>query len=309
MASIFDDIKYSWHKGDITLRLIFINVGVFLALTLLGIFGFFFQSPVKEAVIPWLAGTASPEGMLYKPWTLITYMFMHIGLFHLLGNMIVLYFSGRIFADLLNARRMIAVYFLGGIAGFLAYFAAYNLFPVFAGSKSIIYGASASVIAILVAIATYTPNLELRLILLGNVKLKYIAIFFVLLDILFLDGSNSGVHIAHLGGAALGYGYSTALKQGSDWSKGFWSVVGFFRELIKPSPKMKVSKGSQKAARQGSGSSAARSGASGGSSPSARKKAKEEQEKIDAILDKISQSGYDSLTKSEKEFLFKASKK
>lgn len=298
MASIIDDIKYAWHRGDITLRFVFANIAVFLALTLLRIFGFFFQSDILGAVLPWVAGTASPGGMLVKPWTLLSYMFVHIGLFHILGNMIILYFAGRIFADLLNARRFIAVYFMGGIAGFAVFFAAFNLFPVFKGSESIIYGASASVIAILAAVATYTPNLELRLILLGNVKLKWIAIFFVAIDIIFLDSTNSGGHIAHLGGAAFGYLYSTSLKNGNDWANPFWSVADFFGDLIAPKSKMKVA--SSKGA--GTAQRASRTAPT-------TKKGKEDQEKIDSILDKISQSGYDSLSKEEKEFLFKASKK
>lgn len=300
MATFLDDIKLAWHRGDATIRLVFANVAVFLAIKLTGIFGFFFEATPVPALMPWIAGTADPMGMLWKPWTLITYMFVHVGLFHLLGNMIILYFSGRIFNDLLTSRRLIAVYFLGGIAGFLAYFAAYNIFPVFQGSRSIIFGASASVIAILVAIATYTPNLELRLILFGNVKLKYIAIFFVVIDVLFLDRSNSGGHIAHLGGAAFGYFYSLSLKKGDDWSGLFWSVADFFRDLVAPRSKMKVAS---------SGGSRQTSTKSARSGSKTTKKAAEDQEKIDAILDKISQSGYDSLTKAEKEFLFKASNK
>jgi len=310
MASIAEDIKLAWAKGDITIRLVFINLGVFLGLTLVRIMGFFMQSPYLDTVMRWVSGTASPEGMLVKPWTLITYMFVHLGLFHLLGNMIILYFSGRIFEDLLNGRRLLAVYFMGGIAGFLFYFAAYNLFPVFAGmQQGTIHGASAAVIAILVAIATYSPNLEVRLILLGNVKLKWIAVFFVALDILFLDGANSGGRLAHLGGAAFGYAYSTALKNGNDWSRYFWAVTNFFGDLIRPRPKMKV------AASKGSERKPGRSGASvgsntpGGKESAKAKASREEQEKIDAILDKISRSGYDSLSKAEKEFLFKASKK
>jgi membrane associated rhomboid family serine protease len=264
------------------------------------VFGFFFQTELVGKVLPWLAGTASPGSMLLKPWTLISYMFVHVGLFHLLGNMLILYFAGRIFSDLLNAKRFTAVYFMGGIAGFLAYFAAFNLFPVFSGAQGLIYGASASVIAILVALATYMPNMEVRLILIGNVKLKWIAVFFVALDIAFLDSTNSGGHIAHLGGAAFGYLFSLSLKNGQDWSKYFWGVVNFFGELIKPKPKMKVAGQAPRTAQQGSNTATA---------PYRREKGSAEQEKIDAILDKISRSGYDSLTKAEKEFLFKASKK
>ncbi len=275
-------------------RLLVINVAVFLALTLVRIAGFLFNNPVLGDVMPWISGSSSWKVMLYRPWSLFTYMFVHESLGHIFFNLLLFYFSARIFEDLLNGKRLLAVYIMGGIAGFLLYFLAFNIFPVFSGSNSIIYGASASVIAVLVAIATYTPDLELRLILIGNVKLKYIAIFFVALDILFLDGGNTGGRLAHLGGAAYGYWYSVSLKKGNDWSKGFYSFTGFFKDLVKPSPKMKV--------------------ASKNANPKPKAAAKsapdrENEKKVDSILDKISHSGYDSLTKAEKEFLFNASKK
>jgi membrane associated rhomboid family serine protease len=295
MSSILKDLKYAYHTGNIVTRFIFFNVAVFVALTLVRIFGFFYKSNFMASIIPWISGSSDPETMLYRPWTIITYMFVHEGFMHILFNMILLYFAGRLFADLLDEKRFIAVYFLGGIAGFLLYFAAYNIFPVFEGGKSLIYGASASVIAILVAIATYTPQMELRLVLIGNVKLMYIAIFFVALDILFLDGGNTGGRLAHLGGAAFGYLYSTALKRGNDWSKYFFAVTGFFRDLVKTKPKMKVA----------SKNTTYRTPSQAASAP----KDKAHEVKIDAILDKISRSGYESLSKEEKEYLFNASKK
>lgn len=301
MASVLDDLKLAYRFGSIVTRLLFINAGVFLALTLIRIFGFFYQTPLLPHVMPWIAGSSGWERMLYRPWTLITYMFVHEGLFHLFFNMILLYVAGRIFENLLNGKRLLAVYFLGGIAGFVLYFAAYNIFPVFsAHTGSLIYGASASIMAILVAIATYQPNIELRLILIGNVKLKYIAIFFVAIDVLFLDGGNTGGRIAHLGGAIFGFLYARQLQKGNDWSKGFFVVTDFFGQLINPKPKMKVA------------SSRARTGGASKTSntpPSPSKQDRDHQKKIDSILDKISQSGYDSLTKAEKEYLFNASKK
>lgn len=298
MAGFFDDMKYQYRTASITMRFIYVNVAVFVALTLMRIGGFLFQADgIVSRVIPWIAGSSTPEEMLYRPWTLITYMFVHVGFFHLLFNMILLFFAGRIFADLLNEKRFVTVYFLGGIAGFLLYFFSYNYFPVFAQTRSVIYGASASIMAILVALATYTPNMELRLVLIGNVKLKYIAIFFVALDVLFLDGGNTGGRMAHLGGAIFGYAYSASLKKGNDWSKGFYVVINFFRDLIKPSPRMKVA---SKRKKKGYRSQYYES-------PSKQDKA--HQQKVDAILDKISKSGYDSLTKAEKEYLFNASKK
>lgn len=299
MASIFDDLKYSYRSGNMVTRFIFLNVGVFVALSIIRVFGFFYQTELLAEIIPWIAGSSSPERMLFRPWTAITYMFVHEGLWHLLVNMIMLWFSGRLFGDLLNDKRFVSVYFLGGIAGFLLYFAAYNVFPVFSGTTSTIIGASASVIAVLVAIATYAPDMVVRLILLGNVKLKYIAIFLVALDILFLDGGNTGGRLAHLGGAFYGFFYARSLQKGNDWSNGFYSVVNFFRDLVKPRPKMKVASSTKgKSKNFGSASS----------STSARDRSAE-QRKIDEILDKISRSGYDSLTKEEKEFLFNASKK
>jgi len=280
-------------------RLIFINAGVFVALSLVRVFGFFYQSNFLGSVLPWIAGTSSWETMLFRPWTIITYMFVQEGVWHLFFNMVMLWFSGRLFGDLLGDKRMLAVYFYGGIAGFLLYFLAYNLFPVFSGSDSIIIGASASVIAILVGIATYSPSMVVRLVLIGNVQLKWIAIFFVAADVLFLDGGNSGGRLAHLGGAALGFAYARNLQQGRDWANGFNAFADSFYDLFKKKPKMRVASSRNNKT----------------SSTSSFSKAKKEtdsstdQKKIDEILDKISQSGYDSLTKAEKEFLFNASNK
>lgn len=297
MPNFIDQLKYNYRTGTMVTRLLFVNIGVFAVLKLIHIFSFFFRAEWLKVVMPWISGTSDWQTMLYRPWTIITYMFVHEGVMHILFNLLVFYFAGRIFENLLNGKRLLGVYFLGGIAGFLFYFAAYNLLPVFSGTQSIIFGASASIIAILVAIATYMPDLEVRLILIGNVELKYIAIFFVALDILFIDGGNSGGRIAHLGGALFGFLYSMNLKKGNDWTNGFYAVTNFFSDLIKPRPKMKVaskSKGTKAKAYANKKDDA---------------EAKKHTQKIDSILDKISRSGYDSLTKSEKEYLFNSSKK
>ncbi|MCH2213658.1 MAG: rhomboid family intramembrane serine protease [Flavobacteriales bacterium] len=299
MASIIDDLKRSYQSGNMVTRLIFINVGVFVALSLLRVFGFFYQSEVLSSFIPWIAGTSNWETMLFRPWTIVSYMFVHEGLWHLFFNMIMLWFSGRLFGDLLGDKRMVAVYIYGGIAGFLLYFFAYNLFPVFSGSNSIIIGASASVIAILVAIATYSPNMVIRLVLIGNIQLKWIAIFFVALDVLFLDGGNSGGRLAHLGGALLGFSYAKSLQGGKDWATGFNSFADSFVDLFKRKPKMRVAS-SKRPSKKSKGPFSSEKKKSSGTA---------EQKKIDEILDKISQSGYDSLSKAEKEYLFNASNK
>lgn len=297
MARFIDQLKYTYRTGTMVTRLLFVNIGVFAVLTLVRIFGFFYRAPWLDQVVPWIAASSNPERMLHRPWTLITYMFVHTTVFHILFNLLLLYYAGRVFENLLNGKRLVAVYFLGGIAGFLFYFAAFNIFPVFSGIDSTIIGASASIIAVLAAIATYSPNMEWRLLLIGNVKLKYIAIFFVALDVLFIDGGNSGGRLAHLGGAVFGFLYSVSLKKGNDWANGFYAVTNFFRELIKPRPKMKVASRSKgyKAQHYTPDNKSAED--------------KKHAQKIDAILDKISRSGYDSLTKAEKEFLFNASKR
>lgn len=295
MASILDDLKHTFKNGTVVTRFIFINVAVFLALTLIRIAGFLYQSDFLSPILPWISGSSSPEHMLYRPWTLITYMFVQEGFWHMFMNMILLLFAGRLFATYLNEKRFIAVYFMGGIAGFLFYFTGYNVFPVFDASSSIIYGASASVMAVLVAVATYTPNLELRLALIGGIKLKYIAIFFVVIDVLFFDASNTGGRLAHLGGATFGFLYSLSFKKGNDWSKLFYGFTGFFQALFKPKSKLKVASKTKGYQAQYYDKNS--------------KSKKEHQKDIDIILDKISRSGYDSLSKEEKETLFKASNK
>ena len=294
--NFFDEIKNSFKSGNTLTKFIGINIAVFIVVNLIGLIYFLFSIPPEARfnLVNWLAVPADWRRLLLQPWTLVTYMFLHEGFFHLLSNLIMLYFGGQLFIEYLGSSRFSATYFLGGIAGALLYILVFNLFPAFSSIApfSIALGASASVLAVFVAIATYLPNFSVNLLLFGPVRLKYIAMVLVLLDLLSIDKGNAGGHIAHLGGALYGYFAMRQLKNGNDLSKFFNKGIQAIGSIFKRNqrPKMKVSHKVPK----------------DDLAYNAQKKSK--QERIDHILDKISQSGYDSLSKDEKEELFKMSK-
>src|SRR5690606_4078529 len=277
-----------WHKafrsGNPLFLFIGINILVFVGLGLLSLVSVlgFLDIPVIDYVMPWLQLPASVSGWLHKPWTLATYMFTQQGLFHVLFNMLWLFWLGIIFLDFLKKRQFTFVYLAGGIVGGLLYLLAYNLVPVFRADafRTVMIGSSASVSAVVFATATLLPDYTIRLLFFGNVKLKYLALVFIALDILAVGGLNAGGSIAHIGGALLGFVYIKRLQSGQDWSR----MLG--RERKKR--KLRVVRNDAPAAKE--------------------EPLVPNQEVIDRILDKISQSGYESLTKAEKEALFKASK-
>ena len=288
MAGIIDELKDSFRSGDMLTRLIYINVGVFLLVNILMVFGFFANS--DWSIVSWFTVPAAPGRLITQPWGLITYMFLHEGFFHLLFNMVWLYFGGKIFLEYLNPKKLLSVYLLGGLAGAALYILAYNLFPVFSNelAYSQALGASAAVLAILIAIATFVPDYTVRLFLIGTVKLKHIAIFSVVLDLLSIPQGNAGGHIAHLGGALFGFLYARQLQKGSNLAVGFEKLLDNFFSLFKPKPKMRTAYKAKTRTEQ-----------------EFHERKASEKATLDKILDKISASGYDSLTKAEKEFLFK----
>lgn len=293
MSSILNDIKQSFKDGSVLTKIIYINLGVFILVNLLGSLAFLLASNPPD-IINWIAVPAYLPTLILKPWTLFSYMFVHQGFMHLLMNLIWLYFGGRIFQDLMGSQRLLSTYILGGLSGALLYIFSYNVLPVFSDVLPIAraMGASASVLAIIVAIATKVPNYSVHLIFIGPVKLKYIALFSVILDLISLNDGNAGGHIAHLGGAIFGFLYIRNMEKGRDWSVWFYKWVNTFKSIFKSTNKSKVkvvyrSNGSTKSSVQN----------------------KADQEIIDVILDKISKSGYDSLTLKEKDILFKASQK
>ena len=199
MAGIFDDLRQTFRQGNIVVRLIYINVAVYVLCTLLSVVLGLFAIPSVELLRNFYL-PADVLQLLRRPWTLITYMFMHAGVWHLLGNMLWLYWFGRIFLYFFSAKHLRGLYVVGGLVGGLLYIVAYNLFPIFSGQlySATLLGASASVLAIAIATAVREPDYRINLMFIGPVRLKYFALFIVLFDALYVGSNNAGGHIAHL---------------------------------------------------------------------------------------------------------------
>lgn len=296
MATIITDLKRTYQNGNTHIRLIFINVGVFILTALLAVILQLFNHPVNY-LLQWLEMPASISQFLCQPWTLITYMFMHAGLLHILFNMLWLYWFGELFLQFFSSKHLRGVYVLGGICGGLLYLLSYNIFPYFAPmiAYSYLLGASASVLAIVTATAYRAPNVPIRLFLLGTLPLKYLALIVIGLDFLFLTSSNAGGHIAHVGGALAGLAFARALDKGSDLTHLINQCIDGLSALFQKKPyrtKMKVKTGGKRRNDYDYNS---------------HKKAQNDE--IDRILDKLKKSGYESLTSEEKKSLFDASKR
>jgi len=289
----------NWFKsGTMVVKLLGINIAFFLLVGIVGVFINFSGYPGQNGLVAILSANSSVLETLTRPWSIITYMFLHQGIWHLFWNMYILFFAGRLFSSFLQENRVLPTYLLGGLAGLALYMICYNIFPLFTQhGNAAILGASASVIAILVAVATYVPNYSVVLMFIGPVKLKYIAIAFVALDFMSLQnsgpGSNIGGHIAHLGGALYGFFMANQLAKGNDWSLKVNRILMVLVAIFKRKPKIRVVHNKKKTRPVSD------------QEFNAQKKTKQEQ--IDRILDKISKSGYDSLTKEEKALLFQVS--
>lgn len=298
-----DKIRYKLQTATVVEKLIAINVLVFFLFFLFRTIAYLFQLP-SDFLLEWFVFPKEPGEFIFKPWSIITYAFLHGGIWHILSNMLILYFSGIYFLNYFSPKRLLNYFFLGVIMGALVYMLSYNLFPAFQSmGRSYLIGASAGVMAVLVGIATYIPNMRVRLLLIGSIKFWYIAAFLVLLDIIQIPMSNAGGHLAHLGGAALGYVYTKQLQKGNDIGSWFEKIMDSLVSLFKPSErKAKMKTVYRKNTNRKTATKQHKA-------TSSQKLDKDEKQKqIDAILDKISKSGYDSLSKSEKDFLFKAGK-
>ena len=299
--SFLDEFKTVWKKPDNGLiQIILINAIVFATINIIRVFTNISGNPEMYAwVINQIALPSAISAFLLKPWTIITYFFTHEGFFHVLFNMLFFYWFGRIIYEFLGNNKLINLYVLGGLIGGLLFILIYNLIPFYHDRVqiSILMGASAGVFAVVVGAATFMPNYTFFLLFLGPIKIKYIAIFYVLLSFFNIDGSNAGGELSHLGGALIGFLYVQQLKKGNDFGQPIISFINFVKSLFVRKPKIKVSYKSSRMDKK-----------SGTQARSERAKTVP-QDEIDSILDKISEGGYESLTKEEKEKLFNASKK
>ncbi|MDF1574532.1 MAG: rhomboid family intramembrane serine protease [Bacteroidales bacterium] len=299
--SIIDEIKDSFRKGSTLSKLIYLNLGLFLAVQIVRIVLFLSNAyELFPAFLNYLAVPANLEVLAHRPWTLVTYMFLHVDFIHILFNLLWLYWFGTIFMQELGLKKLLSTYLLGGLAGGILYVVFYNLFPVFESvrDESIALGASASVMAVVVATATYQPERRMHLILIGPVKIIYIALFMFIFTSLVDFSVNTGGKIAHIGGALAGFLFAHYYRRGKDLTRGFDRSMDRVATWFKPGrDNLKVTY--KRSADQ---------------KPPAddllyNKQKVEEQKEIDKILDKISKAGYDSLSSREKELLFKMSDK
>lgn len=283
---------------NILSRLILINTSVFVIVSMINTIAWLFNLNTPGETLSFFGKAfALPSDISTlgtKPWTVFTYMFLHEGFLHLVFNMIMLYFGGIIFREYLTEKQLLWTYILGGISGAIFFIIAFNVFPVFEQVKGIAValGASASVLAILIAIATYVPDYTVNLFLMGRVKLKYIAIVFVVIDVLSISAGNAGGHIAHIGGAFYGFLFGYSMRNDTNF-------LGFLNNIKLPKFTFKKKNSKFKTSRPDHGRPI--------NDDSYNKRKASKQEEIDRILDKISKSGYDSLSKEEKELLFKSS--
>ncbi|MCM1503844.1 MAG: rhomboid family intramembrane serine protease [Muribaculum sp.] len=301
---IFDTLRYRWRVSSMLIRIIYVNIAVFVVLMLLNFVCSLLNSAFASWLLTWIELPSDLGVFLTRPWTIVTYMFAQYDVFHILFNMVWLYWFGAIFLIVGDQRRLTALYVYGGVGGGLLFMLAYNFLPVFAGVHGWLIGSSASVIAIVAATAILHPDYKVGLLFLGPVALKWIAIVTIAIDFMSVTGANGGGHVSHIGGAIVGLIYAMALKRGSDITRPFNqavdSLVNLFKRL-KPIPREKRSYNAYRRPASGNNGSAY----SGGRSASNR----QNEAELDVILEKIKKNGYSGLTQEEKKRLFDISKK
>jgi membrane associated rhomboid family serine protease len=296
--SVINQLKYQFKSGGVYIKIIYINIAVYLLFLILSNFFNLMKWDLSNLnnIDDYFTFNSSFIVFLKRHWTIITYMFLHGSFWHLFNNMLIYFFTAKMFEDLLGKKAAVSTYIIGGICGAILYLITHNLFPLFRDMGDIpMLGASAAVMAVFVGLATYTPNFEVMLFGIIRVKLKYLAMIWVAFDIIGLSNSDGVAHFAHLGGAFWGFLYVSNFKKGKDISYWFDNIIKslgsvFQKRKIKIVYKKKANNPPKK------------------ESSSMNSDSKNRQQKVDEILDKIKLSGYESLSKEEKDYLFNASK-
>jgi membrane associated rhomboid family serine protease len=285
-----ENIFNSFRQGNSLIRLIFINASLFVVLGFLEIVLQLFKFP-SDFLWSYLSLPADLSQLLFRFWTPISYMFLHEGFIHLLFNMLSLYWFGKLFTIYFSEKQLVGLYLLGGCLGAVFYLLAFNIFPYYSPilSHSLLLGASGSIMAIIVASATKSPNMEMQMLFVGRVKLKYIALIAVLMSLFGITSNNGGGQLAHLGGALAGYYFVVSLRQGRDLTKGINNLLSFFVDLFS-SKKLKAKPNNSRKTPM--------------SDAEYNVNKANKMANIDRILDKIKTSGYESLSADEKKKLF-----
>ncbi len=295
MSLTFSNMKDSYKRSSTLIQLIYINSGIFIVLFLLNLILTLFRMEggnfIQYFVLP-----ADISRLIVQPWSIVTYMFLHTDIWHILFNMLCLYWFGELFLQFFSAKHLRGLYILGGLCGGLFYILSLNLFPYFIPvvHQSVLLGASASVLAILTATAVKEPDYSVQFLFIGSIRLKYVAVFMVIFDLLFMLTNNSGGHLAHLGGVLAGIWFALGIKRGHDVTKWINQILDLplsLSKLAQRKPKMKVHYGGKQ------------------QDYDFNTRKKENEADINRILEKIKQSGYGSLSSEEKKKLFDASKR
>ncbi len=290
--NILDQLRYQFKTGGTYIKIIYINVGIYLLFLFFNILSTLMQwKPNYNFLESYLTFSSSPVLFLKRPWTIFTYMFLHGSFWHIFNNMLIYFFTARMYEDLVGKKAALNTYIIGGFCGAILYLITHNLFPLFSNMGNIpMLGASAAVMAVFVGLATYSPNYEVMLFGVLRVKMKYLALIWVAFDVIGLANQDGIAHFAHLGGAIWGYVFVNNLKKGKDISNWFNQIISIINSIFKKKKIKIVYKKKNPIVKKTSNRSQIR------------------QEKVDAILDKIKASGYESLSKEEKDYLFDASK-
>jgi len=283
------ELLHKYKTLNVAEKLIAINLAVFI---LFGLTSFLFKT---NFLFDWFVLSKEASDFIGKPWTIFTYSFLHQGLLHFAMNMVMLYYVSKLFFSRFSAKLFLNTYLLGALAGGVLFLLSYNLFPVFNNQMGFLVGASASVMAVLIFICASLPQMEVS-VFTFKIKLWQLGAFFIVLDLVQIPNGNSGGHIAHLGGALLGYLYATQLKKGNDIGKGFEKLMDTVASWFSSKNKSNLKTVHKTKAQRRT------------SDKTVHQKKRIKQEQIDAILDKISKSGYESLSKEEKAFLFQSGK-